>query len=211
MSLNIKPTKIFGEVRKQSSSSKVKSPDENKVEFEDVLKKEKDGKKENPHPLFSEEGNDSKGSNRSQSAINSYKKANDKNQRNSKLLHARDVFSFPVRTIDPKATIREALELMNEYKIHHLPVVDKNEILVGIISDRDVVTSRPNDRVERLMKKNVVTAKETAEVSHLAREMIKNGVGCLPILNREEHLIGIVTKTDLLECLARTMPLDQYV
>jgi CBS domain-containing protein len=203
--MNIKSIKLFNELRK-SPSSKVKSPDENKVEFEDVLDKEKEGPQKNFHSEEEHEKAEGKSH-----AIRSYQKQGDKKERNTKLLHARDVYTRPVQTIHPTTSVREALELMEKYRFHHLPILNNEKKIVGILSDRDLSGKRSSDRVERHMRKEVITAKESTEVAHLAREMIRHGIGCLPILNSEDKVVGIVSKTDLLECLANSMPLSQYV
>lgn len=207
MSMNIKSIKLFNEIRK-SPSSKVKSPDENKVEFEDVLEKEQ-GQESSKKSFHSEEEHEK--SEGKSHAIRSYQKQGDKKERNTKLLHARDVFTRPVQTITLTTTVREALQLMEKFRFHHLPILNKEQEIVGILSDRDLSGKRSSDRVERHMKKKVITAKDSTEVAQLAREMIRHGIGCLPILNSEERIVGIVTKTDLLECLANSMPLSQYV
>lgn len=213
MSLNIKSTKLFNEIRK-TPSSKVKSPDDNKVEFEDVLEKERgQNQKFKQDHERSEDSHDSYEKHESghNPAIKNYIKQGDQKHRNSKLMHAKDVYSRPVHSVTPQTTIKEALELMEKYRFHHLPILNDKKMVIGIISDRDIVGKRSQEKVERHMNREVKTAKESTEVTLLAREMIRHGIGCLPILNQEEKLVGIVTKTDLLECLARTMPLDQYI
>lgn len=213
MSLNIKSTKLFNEIRK-TPSSKVKSPDDNKVEFEDVLEKERGQnqkfKQDHERSEDSHESHDRHESGHN-SAIKNYIKQGDQKHRNSKLMHAKDVYSRPVYSVSPQTTVKEALDLMEKYRFHHLPILNDKKQVVGIVSDRDIVGKRNHEKVEKHMNRDVKTAKESTEVTLLAREMIRHGIGCLPILNHEERLVGIVTKTDLLECLARTMPLDQYI
>lgn len=206
MSMNIKSIKLFNEVRK-TPSSKVKSPDDNKVEFEDVLKKEK-GHEETKRQFHEEEHDKHEGKSH---AIRSYQKQGDKKERNSKLLHARDVYTRPVQSISPKTLVQDALEMMAKYRCHHLPILGDQKELLGIISDRDLNGKRTTDQVDRHMKREIYTAKESTEVAQLARLMIKHGIGCLPILNQEDRVVGIVTKTDLLECLANSMPVNQYI
>jgi CBS domain-containing protein len=56
---------------------------------------------------------------------------------------ARMVYTNPLVTIDENATVEEAANLMKEWRIKHLPIVDKNGALVGMVNDRDVIYSVP--------------------------------------------------------------------
>ncbi len=56
---------------------------------------------------------------------------------------ARMVYTNPLVVIDEDATVEEAAELMKHWRIKHLPVVDKQGALVGLVNDRDIVYSVP--------------------------------------------------------------------
>jgi len=56
---------------------------------------------------------------------------------------ARMVYTNPLVTICEEATVEEAANLMKEWRIKHLPIVDKNGALVGMLNDRDIVYSVP--------------------------------------------------------------------
>ncbi len=57
---------------------------------------------------------------------------------------ARMVYTNPLVTIEESATVEEAAKLMKHWQIKHLPIVDKNGCLVGMINDRDIVYSVPS-------------------------------------------------------------------
>jgi CBS domain-containing protein len=57
---------------------------------------------------------------------------------------ARMVYTNPLVTIEESATVEEAAKLMKHWKIKHLPIVDKNGALIGMINDRDIVYSVPS-------------------------------------------------------------------
>jgi CBS domain-containing protein len=57
---------------------------------------------------------------------------------------ARMVYTNPLVTIDESATVEEAAKLMKHWQIKHLPIVDKNGALIGMINDRDIVYSVPS-------------------------------------------------------------------
>jgi CBS domain-containing protein len=56
---------------------------------------------------------------------------------------ARMVYTNPLVTINEEATVEEAANLMKEWKIKHLPIVDSNGCLVGMVNDRDIIYSVP--------------------------------------------------------------------
>jgi len=57
---------------------------------------------------------------------------------------ARMVYTNPLVTIDESATVEEAAKLMKHWQIKHLPIVDKNGCIVGMVNDRDIVYSVPS-------------------------------------------------------------------
>ena len=57
---------------------------------------------------------------------------------------ARMVYTNPLVVIDAEATVEEAANLMKHWKIKHLPIVDKNGALVGMVNDRDIVYAVPS-------------------------------------------------------------------
>jgi CBS domain-containing protein len=54
------------------------------------------------------------------------------------------VYTNPLVTIDENATVEEAAKLMKEWRIKHLPIVDKNGCLVGMVNDRDIIYAVPS-------------------------------------------------------------------
>lgn len=115
-------------------------------------------------------------------------------------------------TIQPDVSIAEALEKMRREKLRHLPVVDKNGRLAGIVSRQDLLYASPSSvtslnvwevtylvsqvKVKEVMTKDVITAPEDLPVEEAARIMSDNRIGCLPVV-RNGLLVGIITETDL--------------
>lgn len=128
-----------------------------------------------------------------------------------------DVMSRPVRTISPNTSISAAFRVMQDESIRHLPVVEDDGTLVGIVTDRDLrlMTSSLHPAhfdgdvpVRQAMSKDVVTATRRDPVEEAARLMRRQKIGCLPIYEDGE-LVGIVTGMDLLDALIRLTGLDQ--
>lgn len=144
-------------------------------------------------------------------AIRSYQEQKKQSLKHNKILHARDVCSSPVVTLSKEDRVESALEIMEKYQIHHIPITNSENKVIGMVSDRDLIQKRLNDRLEKHMTENVVMAKEITEVRLIAKMMISHRISALPLINENDHLMGIITKTDLLECLVRSLPLEQYV
>ncbi len=115
-------------------------------------------------------------------------------------------------TIRPDTPVTEAQAMMKREKIHHLPVLDKDEKLVGIVSEKDLLYASPSPastlsvyemtsllaklKVDKVMSKNVISVGEDVPLEEAARIMADRGVGGLPIM-RGSSLVGIITESDL--------------
>lgn len=125
----------------------------------------------------------------------------------------------PVRVVKPLVSIQHARELMTACRVNQLPVVVDGR-LVGIVTDRDlrdafpsVFDSGPLDHpkskhgadpraipVESVMSPNVMTVGASDSVSEAARLMRQERIAALPVVEGE-RLVGIITRSDLLDCL----------
>jgi acetoin utilization protein AcuB len=114
--------------------------------------------------------------------------------------------------VHPDASLTEARSIMDREKLDHLPVLDKNNTLTGIISKEDLIKAGPSEattldmyeisylltkmKVSEIMVKKVITVDENEVVEEAARIMADRDIGCLPVM-RGSLLTGIITDTDL--------------
>jgi acetoin utilization protein AcuB len=114
--------------------------------------------------------------------------------------------------IHPDMPVTEARTFMDKREIHHLPVLDKNNNLVGLVTKKDLIKAGPSPatsldmyeisyllsklKVENVMSRGVITVDEGEVVEEAARIMADKAVGCLPVM-RGSLLVGIITDTDL--------------
>lgn len=114
----------------------------------------------------------------------------------------------PVR-LKPSDTLGTAHVLMNEKHIHHIPIVDDNDGLVGLISHRDllaasssILNTHPSDNsdipVEQIMITDVVSIRPDTGTLKAAQYIHNSRHGCLPVVD-EGVLIGIITEYDFVE------------
>lgn len=114
--------------------------------------------------------------------------------------------------IRPDMSLTEARSIMDKEKIGHLPVLDKNNALVGLITKKDLLKAGPSPAtsldmyeisyllskltVDKIMERHVITVPASEVVEEAARIMADKDIGCLPIMNGS-LLVGIITDTDI--------------
>jgi acetoin utilization protein AcuB len=193
------------------SSRKVRSSDEQNVEFEDVLKKEHNQKSNQDSESSEEKDNNTKKNQKISSGIKSYQKQEHHPNYQRRHLTAREIGSSPIISIKPQQTVADALYMMEKYKIHHLIVLDDNKLLKGIVSDRDILNKRSHDPIIQHAQNEVIITKESTELKVLAKIMLEKKISALPFIDHQEVVIGIITKTDILDYLVHSMPFETYI
>ncbi len=102
-------------------------------------------------------------------------------------------------TLKPSATAREAEDILRIYKISGLPVVDENNKLLGIVTNRDLKYLKETDvLVSKIMTKdNLVTAKLGTTLDEAKDILWKHRIEKLPIVDEKNHLLGLITSKDI--------------
>ncbi len=196
------------------SSRKVRSSDEQNVQFEDVLKKEPEKnfyEGQNSEKENKEKNQDTLQEKKLSKGIKSYQKQEHHTNYQRRHLTAREIGSSPIISILPEQTVGTALEMMNKYNIHHLVILDHEKILKGIVSDRDLLNKRSNERVIDHAQTEVIITKDSTEIKIVAMIMLEKGISALPYIDSQQMVVGIITKTDILDYLVHSMPFQTYV
>ncbi|HEY5488609.1 MAG TPA: CBS domain-containing protein [Candidatus Limnocylindrales bacterium] len=115
--------------------------------------------------------------------------------------------------VDESATVDEAVRLLEENEISGLPVVDRDGLLVGVISQTDVVRARavghlwhrwPGLRVRHLMHSPALTADRSMTLEEAAQSMERAHVHRLVVVDDDQMTpVGVISTTDLVRALAR--------
>ena len=124
----------------------------------------------------------------------------------------KDVMTKNPLYIAPDASVTDAKALMRKEKIGKLPVLDRDNRLVGIITKNDLLKVGPSSAttldmyeigyllskltVEKVMTRKVIVTSPSEVVEEAARIMVDEEIGCLPVMN-DALLVGIVTESDL--------------
>jgi acetoin utilization protein AcuB len=155
-------------------------------------------------------------------AHTAYQQQSEQSLQAKPVLLARDLMSSPVHTLTSDSTASEAWAEMMRRNVHHLPITSVHGILVGIISDRDVLRHAPEvtatgqlsraaqQKLADIMTRRVVSAAPTTNVRDIARLMLDERIHAVPILDAQRRLAGILTTRDLLRGIANHGPLELW-
>ena len=139
-----------------------------------------------------------------------------------------DIMTKEVKSVSPDTNAIEALDLLFEMEISGLPVIDERGKLVGMFTEKDILTSilpsymekvgsfiyQDNPKalkqkiinmrgvkVKEMMRRNVITVNEDANLCEAARIMLIQKVRRLPVLNQAKEVVGIVSRGDIVKAL----------
>jgi acetoin utilization protein AcuB len=130
-------------------------------------------------------------------------------------MYVSDWMTAKVFTVEPEDYLSDALTLMKEKNIKHLPVVKGNR-LKGLISDRDIKEYTPSKatsldiyelhyllaktKIKEIMNAKIVTTAPDTPVEEAAMLMLDKSIGCLPVLSGSD-LVGIISDKDIYRAL----------
>lgn len=135
----------------------------------------------------------------------------------------RGVMTEAPLSIEPSAPALAAFDLMLDHGIHHLPVLDQEARVVGVVSFEDLRAAFPipvslrtppsaSEREElqhfivgEVMSFAPVTIAADSSLREAAEHMVTRRIGCLPVVDEAQQLHGIVTETDLLQALVAVL------
>ncbi len=101
-------------------------------------------------------------------------------------------------TITKEATVAQALRLMRENRIGGIPVVDDENHLIGIITNRDLrFQSDLNVPVEKIMTSDKLITTDKTDLDEAKKILLQNKIEKLPVVDKENHLVGLITYRDI--------------
>lgn len=137
-------------------------------------------------------------------------------KRRQLLVSVEQIMSRPVLSLGASESVVEAEEMLSRAGVRHLPVLASSGNLVGMLSERDVLRARAGKAVtdaslvSELMTQNVLTARPNASVRDAAKVMFEARAGSLPIVDDGSRLLGIVTRSDILQAVLQHAPLELW-
>jgi acetoin utilization protein AcuB len=145
-------------------------------------------------------------------------------QTRAKIL-AREIMSSPVVTLPITASLSQAWEVVHSRRFRHIPTLGADDSVVGILSDRDLFrgtietvlsgtawsTKQVKTPIRNLVSQPVLVASPDAELRAIARVLLEERIGALPVMSESGGLVGIITRSDILRVMVAHPDFDQWV
>lgn len=137
--------------------------------------------------------------------LQGYQEASGDEEETGGLLRAVDIMSGRPYTLSPETAIGVARDAFRQHRYRHIPITDSGRVLRGIISDRDLwpLTGVDDQPLSGHMVSRVVTASPETTVHEIARALLDYQIGAMPVTDAEQHLVGMITRTDVLRTIVR--------
>ena len=156
----------------------------------------------------------------SQDAVRAYRAMLPEELERGPLVHAGQVMSRPAITVRADATAADAWRTLRDRHISQAPVLDGAGNLVGIVSERELLTAIDIEgglvienlrrQVSDLMTTPVVAAAPVTDIRRIAAAMLKGGVDGVPVVGAEGRLLGFVSRSDVLRSVIQDPPLSLW-
>ena len=155
-----------------------------------------------------------------QAAVTAYKKMLPPEIERGPLYHAGHIMQRKVITLSDGDTLAYAWQTLNKNRIHQAPVLDTEARLVGIVSERDLLTGinidagqvieSINRQVRDVMTSPVIAAATVTDIRRIASAMLTHGVAGVPIVNQSSQLVGFISRSDILQAVVTDPPLSLW-
>lgn len=136
------------------------------------------------------------------------------------LYHADQIMSRPVIVVPLDRTVADAWHTLRDNRIRQAPVVDDERKLIGLISERDLLTAidvedgkvitAQNRLVSDVMTSPVVASAPITDIRRIASVMLDKGVDGVPIITETGRIIGFISRGDILRAVVTDPPLSLW-
>ncbi|MBS3815437.1 MAG: homocysteine biosynthesis protein [Hadesarchaea archaeon] len=118
---------------------------------------------------------------------------------------AKDLMTQEVKTASPDDSIESAAKIFAEEGFDHLPIINEDDKLVGIVTSWDVAVAlgKGEDKISDILTSKVVTALENEPVDSVAQKLQKHRISGAPVVDSRKRLKGIITSEDLSKLIGR--------
>lgn len=131
---------------------------------------------------------------------------------NEPIYEVNQIMSTEIYTINEKAYIQEVYDIFKEHNIRQIPILNENNkicsminqkvILELLMEDLDYVKININKRLKDIVLPELITADPISDIRRVAKVMVDFNLNAMPIVNQEDELLGIVSRTDILKAVA---------
>ena len=113
-------------------------------------------------------------------------------------MSVKEIMTKDVITVPPAMPVREVANLLSERNVSGVPVIDDEGRVLGVVSELDVV-GRQGATAADVMSKQVISVTEETDVREVVQLFLNERVRRVPVLSGEQRLIGIVSRSDLVQ------------
>jgi CBS domain-containing protein len=143
-----------------------------------------------------------------------------KNLERGPLYHANQIMRQQVITVSADDDVAQAWRILRDHGIHQAPVLDSGMRLIGVVSERNLLTAinidgdqiveSMNRRVGQVMTTPIVAAAPVTDIRRIASVMINQDIDGEPITNDQGLLVGFITRGDILRAVVKEPPLSLW-
>ena len=136
------------------------------------------------------------------------------------ILHAYQLMSHPVATVQVRQDILSAWEQLREQHYQQMPVLDERQGIVGMVSDRDLLrvlliedtqlSYIRGKTVADVMSAEVITADPVTDVRRIAKVLVNYELSAVPIVDERDVMVGLVSRSDILRTVSNDPPLSLW-
>ncbi|MBI5790881.1 MAG: CBS domain-containing protein [Rhodocyclales bacterium] len=155
-----------------------------------------------------------------EAAVRAYRSMLPRDLERGPLYHASQIMQTNVIRLNADDSVTQAWRSLRDHGIHQAPVLDENGRLVGIVSERDLLTAINVDggriveslgrRVRDVMTSPVVATAPITDIRRIASVMIDHGLDGVPIIGETGRLLGFVSRGDILRAVVTDPPLSLW-
>ena len=136
-----------------------------------------------------------------------------------------DIMTRDVFPLKADQTLNVVRLLMRTVRVRHVPILDENEKFVGLLSHRDLLAysiskladidpmeQREIDRhipIRDVMRTQIATTTADTKLTEALQKMLDNKFGCLPVVDEQQHLVGIITDEDIIRLAIKLLEKEE--
>ncbi len=139
-------------------------------------------------------------------------------------LLARDIMASPVTSLSLHTSLAQAWELVKDKRFRHIPIHSQKGTLVGILSDRDLARGTVESAlagikgsaylakvsIEPYVSHPVLVAAPEATLLAIARVLLEERIGAIPVVSQDKALLGMITRSDILRVIVSHPQFEQW-
>ena len=152
-------------------------------------------------------------------ALNAYKKMANLDI-SEPVYHVKDIMNKEVITIEVNASLKEAYALLKEEGIGQIPITSYGKKIVGLLSQKFILNLLMEDlenyenilnkKIEDLFLPDMITTDPISDIRRVAKVMVDFKLEAIPVVDEEDILLGIISKTDLIKAISQLPKLQLW-